>query len=71
MGTAGAFRRALSALRAVGAVVGAPVWRALELRRPRLALASANLSLGVVPLFAWAVASLSAQSFSPFLYFQF
>lgn len=33
MGTAGAFRRALSALRAVGAVVGAPVWGAL-LGRP-------------------------------------
>jgi hypothetical protein len=30
-----------------------------------------NLRWVILPLFAWAVATLSAQSFSPFLYFQF
>ena len=30
-----------------------------------------NLRWVILPLFVWAVATLSAQSFSPFLYFQF
>ncbi len=29
------------------------------------------LSIGIIPLFLWAVATLSAQAYSPFLYFQF
>ena len=48
----------------------APAWKSLSLKYPPAASARA-LDFLVVPLFLWAVATLSAQAFTPFLYFQF
>jgi alginate O-acetyltransferase complex protein AlgI len=63
----------LSALAVGGALVVLlpAASRALASMPARTSAAVANLSVALVPLFAWSVASLSAQSFTPFLYFQF
>jgi hypothetical protein len=49
---------------ALGAVL---VYAMPWLRRTR----GSVLRYALIPLFAWAVATLSAQAFTPFLYFQF
>ncbi|ULH17747.1 membrane-bound O-acyltransferase family protein (plasmid) [Deinococcus sp. KNUC1210] len=75
-GLSAAFRLELTTERTVILVLGvvlvyfAPYWRSLEARFGTRRLYQ-RVSYGLIPAFVFALALLSAQSYSPFLYFQF
>ncbi len=48
-----------------------PWWRKIAAQNEQLMAWSYSFQYALIPLFAWASATLSAQSFAPFLYFQF
>jgi alginate O-acetyltransferase complex protein AlgI len=75
-GLSAAFRLELTTERLVMLILGvllvyfAPYWRSLEIRFGERRLYR-NVNYGLIPAFFIALALLSAQSYSPFLYFQF